>query len=191
MTGRRSALLVLLTGAVAIAAAPRAWLSDGPPPGHTGGFGEPTCTVCHQPGGPAAHGILEIAGLPAVFTPGASYDFEVISRSAGMTRAGFQLAVRYAAGDSSGRQAGVLRLLEPLRTQFVHDSALSIQYAEHTADGTTAMTPGELRWQVRWVAPAVRRRVVFHAASVQANDDNSPIDDAVRVTAFESSPAVP
>ena len=48
---------------------------DGPPIAHTGGFGEPTCRVCHQ-GQPlnAAGGTLRVEGLPGRYEAGRTYE---------------------------------------------------------------------------------------------------------------------
>src|SRR5687767_10781229 len=78
---------------------------DGPPPGYTGGFGEPNCTGCHFGSDVnAAGGSLQVTGLPRRPEPGREYRLMVTLRRQGMQAAGFQLTVR----DSSGRQAGTL-----------------------------------------------------------------------------------
>ena len=178
-------LLCVIAAAALPAAALRLPLSDGPPPGHTGGFGEPTCRVCHQPGEPR-RGSVTIEGLPASFIAGQTYVFEVVSRAPGLTRAGFQLAARFA----SGAPAGVLGTEEPTRVGFSHDSTRQLRYAQHTAAGTAAHG-NEQRWRMTWQAPRQRMPVVFHAASVIASDDNSPLDDDVVTTADTVAAAIP
>ena len=57
---------------------------DGPPPGHTGGFGEPTCAVCHfDVPEPDPAGGLVIEGVPEAFTPGERYLLTVAAAAAG------------------------------------------------------------------------------------------------------------
>ena len=65
----------------------------GPPPGVTGGFGEPTCHACHfdhpinAPGGS-----LRLGGLPESYTAGVRYSIRVGLTRRGTQRAGFQIA---------------------------------------------------------------------------------------------------
>ena len=106
-----------------LAAVPR--YKGGPPPGHTGGFGEPTCRACHSDSGlNELGGDLSIGGVPAAFEPGRRYELEVVLRRAGMLRAGFQLAARYQGVGMvpGGAQAGVLASSDD-RTAVVRDSA--------------------------------------------------------------------
>lgn len=154
---------------------------DGPPPAHTGGFGEPTCRHCHSDGEVlgAADGSAGIAGLPAAFEPGMSYDIAVVVRRPGLRRAGFELAVRYASGENEARQAGALAAVDPARVALDRDTTRGVTYAHHTRAGTRAPSEGELRWELRWTAPASPGRVVFHAAVVASNDDNSNFGDEV------------
>src|SRR5690606_38889249 len=77
----RAGLLVGLPVAVlgvAFAAMTPTSYPDRPAPGHTGGFGEPTCLACHFDGdlGPPG-GVLEVEGWPEVPEPGAAYELAV------------------------------------------------------------------------------------------------------------------
>ncbi len=155
-------------------------LPDGPPPAHTGGFGEPTCEACHtggaEPGTPAATAAI-IA--PRAFEPGQTYDIVVLLRRPALTRGGFELAVRYASGEpDAARQAGQLVAVDSTRLGLVRDSVRGVVYARHTRAGTRA-TDGEARWMVRWTAPPDRQAVVFHAALLDSNDDDSNLGDDV------------
>lgn len=165
---------------------------DGPPPAHTGGFGEPTCRHCHNDGAPlgAPDGSAEIAGLPAAFEPGRTYDITIVVRKPQLARAGFELAVRYAAGENEAGQAGVLAPADPVRVALDRDTTRGVTYARHTRAGNRAFSPGELRWVVRWTAPDARHPVVFNAATVAANDDNSNFGDEVYARA-QVVPPVP
>lgn len=150
-------------------------LSDGPPLAHTGGFGEPTCMECHggsplnQPGGQ-----LALSGAPERFTPGQQYQFYVVLRRAGTRRAGFELSIRH----PNGEQAGLLEAAEPARTLVERDSVRGVWYAHHIRAGTD-VSGDSTRWLVRWRAPLGHEDAVVNVASVSANDDNSPLDDAV------------
>lgn len=176
---------MLLAGA-SLAALP--FSLDGPPPGHTGGFGEPTCRACHSDSGlNEAGGDLSLTGAPARYEPGRTYDLEVNLRRAGMQRAGFQLAARFAAGAAAGTPAGLLSPRDA-RTKVVWDTVSRVGYIEHTAAGT-ALVGDAGRWTLRWTAPAAtaERRgggsVSFNLAANAADDDSSPLGDFIYVTA--------
>lgn len=185
-----TASLVAFVAPVCLVVTAAAYLPDGPPPGHTGGFGEPTCAACHEggadPGTPPAR--IELRA-PATFVPGRTYDIVVTVRRAALERAGFQLAARFAAGDDlSGRQAGSLAPRDSARVSLVRDTATGVWYARHTLAGNAANGAG--RWVVRWTAPAEARQVSFHAAALAANDDNSNFGDEVLTAAAAARPAV-
>ena len=165
-------------------------MPDGPPPAHTGGFGEPTCEACHvggaEPGTPGARAELI---LPGTFEPGQTYDITVVVRRERLARGGFELAARFASHEPlAAREAGRLALADTARTGLVRDSARSVTYARHTRPGTRG-TAGELRWRLRWTAPTERQAVVFHAALLAANDDDSNLGDEVIVRAQVVQPA--
>jgi hypothetical protein len=165
---------------------------DGPPPAHTGGFGEPTCAACHQgervdpPGG-----ALELV-VPATFEPGGEHVVEVRLERPGMRRAGFQLSARFAGGELAGRQAGELLPVEAAAAARVGVvAAHGVSYAGHTA-ATAEIEAGGARWAVRWRAPAgegAASPVVFHAAANAADYDDSELGDRVYVTSALSRPA--
>jgi hypothetical protein len=176
---RLAPLLVALALAGAAGSRPS---KDGPPPGHTGGFGEPTCRACHseaplnEPGGE-----LLVAGVPAAYEPGRTYDLEVLLRRAGMLRAGFQLAARFQGEGMfpGGAQAGVLTPVDD-RTAVVWDSSTHVAYIEHTLKGGTLSVGDSGRWRFRWTAPVSGGGViVVHVAANAANDDDSPLGDLI------------
>lgn len=150
---------------------------DGPPPGHTGGFGEPTCRACHAGKVDPTVRVL-IADLPEHWSPGETYRFDVVVRGRDLLRGGFQLTARWADGEAAGRQAGLLTVADDRGA--VTDSA-GISYAHHIADGTTPMSPGSVRWTVAWTAPdtTMDGAIVFHVAGNAANDDNSELGDLI------------
>ena len=159
---------------------------EGPPPGHTGGFGEPTCRQCHSDGGlNEPGGDLSIAAAPTTYEPGRTYQLEVMLRRAGMLRAGFQLAARFA---DDGAPAGVLTPVDA-RTRVIWDTLTRVGYIEHTAAGT-ALAGDAGRWLVRWTAPSTARAAVsFNVAGNAANDDDSPLGDFIYTAALRVAPA--
>lgn len=186
--GSRAGLARLLLAVVSLGAAARpAAHRDGPPPAHTGGFGEPTCRQCHfdaglnEPGGK-----LGVGDLPSRYVAGRTYDLVVSLRRDGFERAGFQLAARFAHGPAAGTQAGALTPGDR-GTAIVRDSASGVLYAQHTGAGTNVMgDTGAASWTVRWTAPAQPHgAVVFHVAGNAANDDDSPLGDFIYATAAE------
>jgi len=164
----------------------------GPPPGHTGGFGEPTCQACHSDAGlNEPGGELAITGAPAGYEPGRTYGLEVVLRRARMLRAGFQLSARFADGGggsaAAGTPAGVLAPGDG-RSVVIWDTLSHVSYIEHNSAGT-ALLGDAGRWKVSWTAPGRARGVViFNAAGNAANDDDSPLGDFIYTTALRVAP---
>jgi hypothetical protein len=177
----------LVLAGVSLAAVPL--FKAGPPPAHTGGFGEPTCRACHSDAGlNEPGGELAITGAPAGYEPGRTYQLEVVLRHAGMLRAGFQLAARFADGAAAGRPAGVLASGDG-RSVVIWDTLSHVSYIEHTQIGTDLRGDAG-RWLVSWTAPSDARGVVaFNAAGNAANDDDSPLGDFIYTTAVRVAPA--
>lgn len=159
---------------------------DGPPPGHTGGFGEPACQRCHfdAPVNPP-EARLELRGFPDRFRPDSAYRLSVIVTAPDLGRAGFEAAVRCAEGRNEGRQAGRLSAVgaraEVVRGrggELAGDS--TVMYARHTRDGSRTTAPDTATWQLAWATPAAGcPSVVLHAAVNAANGDASEFGDRV------------
>jgi hypothetical protein len=146
---------------------------DGPPPGHTGGFREPTCRACHADNAlNAPGGSLALSGLPAVYQPGTSYRLTVTLRRADLRRAGFQLAARFDSGVSAGS-------LTPLDSSVaVTWSPAGVSYAHQTRTGSTRRETAA--WTLEWRAPdSAGTTVAFHVAANAANDDASEFGDFI------------
>jgi hypothetical protein len=149
---------------------------DRPPTRHTGGFGEPSCQACHfEQAVNTGTGSVRLEGLPERFTPGRTYALNVIVTQPKLGAAGFQLTARY----ENGAQAGVLRVgaQESKRADVTTDS--TIAYIHHLYDGTVPVVPDTARWQIVWQAPTRPGAVFFHVAANAANDDSSPLGDAI------------
>jgi len=158
-------------------------------PGHTGGFGEPTCRHCHfdQDLDDAAGG-LTLEGMPATFTPGERYLLTVTVHHPQLVAGGFQMAARYAEGPATGNNAGAFEALGT-RTRFsVHDTT-GTRYVSHSRDGAHPPTPGRNTWQLMWQAPdTLTAPVVFHLAANAANGDDSAFGDFIYLYNLRSSP---
>jgi hypothetical protein len=168
-------------------AAPASYV-EGPPPGHTGGFGEPTCRACHFEGAlddPA--GALELSGLPERPEPGATYELALRLRHPDLRRAGFQLAARFASGGREGEDAGTLEAGEGQRV--AGNTQRPVTYLQHTAEGTRPDRDGEAEWTFRWTAPpGDSAAILFHVAANAANDNLSEFGDLIYALEVEVPP---
>jgi hypothetical protein len=162
--------------------------AEGPFPGFTGGFGEPTCLQCHigselnPPGGK-----LTLTGVPASFQPGQDYAVTVSLVKQGLVKGGFQLAARVASGASRGRDAGALAVLGP-DLQLVKSEDAKTTYIQHTPAGTVAAKAGSMTWKFRWTAPKDGVPVRFDLAANASNNDTSPMDDAIFTATATAKP---
>jgi hypothetical protein len=150
----------------------------GPPPAHTGGFGERTCHECHFDNDPdSPGGTLAVRGFPGAYEPGRAYVLEIVLTRSGTGRGGFQLAIRHAEGDRRGTDAGIM---EPGTPGVVLVDTLGVHYAQHTTEATTPVTRDTIRWTVHWTAPdAGSGRIALNVAANAANNDDSPFGDYV------------
>lgn len=164
--------------------------SNGPPPGYTGGFAEPTCLVCHSGFALGLDGSLEFGDLPESYEAGKVYRVTLILHSTEMRKAGFQASARFAAGDDAGRQAGVLRALDHRASIVSSPDDPSIHYVQHMSQGTDVIDRKLAKWTFEWTAPrATSDPVVFHASANSANGDASPLGDLVYATRSELTAA--
>ncbi len=151
-----------------------------PPLGHTGGWGEPTCHVCHSDGELDSPEItLEVEGFPAAYTGGAVYPITISVAGAGQILAGFQASVRFLEGPLRGLQAGQLEATDG-RVVVRADTLNFVQYAHHTRDGAELVSDERGAWQILWRAPVRGQTVILHLAANSANGDNSPFSDLIR-----------
>jgi hypothetical protein len=148
---------------------------DGPPPGHTGGFGEPTCERCHS-GQPIndVDGAVGLSGAPPAYDPGRTYRLTVWLARPALRRAGFQLSARFVNGEHAGHLA---RLDET--TRVTDPSTSPVRYIQHTRTGSDVAVVDTARWTFRWTAPTRPDTVVFHLSANASNDDASEFGDYV------------
>ena len=166
--------------AVVLCGLGRVFYATGPPPAHTGGFGEETCATCHfenpvnDPGG-----ALSWKGVPDSYSPGKSYEIEVVLVRPGLKRGGFQASARFADGSDSGKQAGAFAVeAERMKVDRQND----VEYARHTYAGSEPASPDSIRWPLTWAAPdSAAGPVVFHVAANAANGDDSEFGDFIYV----------
>lgn len=180
-------LFLVLATIITITPAALRSFAEGPFPGYTGGFNEPTCQQCHL--GSDLNdppGTLELAA-PGVFTPGEAYDITVMLKRPALERGGFQLAARVAEGPSAGADAGKLDIPGPA-LQLVKSGDGKVTYVQHTPGGTRTKTPGTLAWTFRWTAPPQPVPVRFDVAANASNNDESPIDDFIYTASKTVSP---
>jgi hypothetical protein len=167
-------------GATAVLGSPLPAFKDGPPARVTGGFGEDSCYACHFDGEPNPEpGRLSIEGVPGRFEPGVAYTLRVTLSHPGMAVGGFQLAARYV---ESGEQAGTVEAGEDEEGRVGVLSDRGIDYIHHLLGGTEPTAPDTAHWSVVWRAPASGGEVVFHAAGLAGDGDESQIGDHVFTT---------
>lgn len=167
---------------------PQPTYRDGPPPGFSGGFGEPGCDGCHF-GGPVDDGVgkLTIDGIGDSYTPGASYSISVSLTRPGMKLAGFQITTRFAA---NGDQAGEL-VVGPSHDQAIGITVdRNVQYLFQRANGATPVGDS-LRWTFRWTAPASGGTILVSASANAANGDDATSGDYVYRLSRTLSPSAP
>lgn len=174
------ALLLVSLAASAPAFLPRTPVlhRTGPPPAHTGGFGEPTCHACHwdnEPGG--GGGRIDIRGFPEIWAAGATYPIDVVLHQRALGRGGFQLTVRHADGPREGRDAGTVLVREGVASLI--SSEAGVTYAQHIEAGTVPLWTDSTLWRVAWIAPREGDVIVLNIAVNAANDDDSPFGDFV------------
>ncbi len=174
ITSTAMAATLALTGVAAISA----FNPEGPPLGHTGGFGEPTCITCHEGSDLNAFGgRLTIEGLPNEYVQGERYLLTVLLEAEETDLAGFQLAVRYGTGGEEGLNAGEIHPIDDRVSISI--STKGVQYAHQTRQGSSMSAPDSTSWSMQWIAPSTGNSVVFHVAANSGNGDNSPLSDLV------------
>lgn len=170
------ATVLALVGTVVGAQSSR-WVTERPPPGFTGGFGESSCISCHIGSDVNAFGgSVQLRGVPARYVGGEVYALTVVLQAEETSIAGFQISARHAAGVKEGRNAG---RLSPLDERVARSDSASISYLHHSREGAETSDPNGATWSFAWAAPSGGGDVVFHLAANSGNADNSPLGDLV------------
>jgi len=189
----------LLAGGIALAAAsvaataatrpPAGHDQDGPPPGFSGGFGEPSCYACHLSEEPdTGPGRLWIEGFPEAYEPGETYPIRVTFTRPRMAAAGFQLTTRF---EESGEQAGRVWIVPGEEALVGVASDRGVDYAHQRAAGATPTQPDTARWILLWTAPDGVGTIRLHVAGVAGDGDGSASGDLVytlELASFEADP---
>lgn len=170
-----SVAVLAIVGAAAAFTPPR--VTDGPPPGFSGGFGEPSCVTCHLGNDVNAFGgQVRLAGLPAAYEPGTEYVLTVVLEAEETAVAGFQVTARFADAARMGRNAGRLGPLD--ERVSVADSA-GVSYAHQTLVGSTTSNASGSSWALKWTAPQDGGPVTLNVTANSGNADKSPLGDLV------------
>lgn len=151
---------------------------NGAPPGHTGGFAEPDCRVCHLGPETTAKSALRVPGLPDNYQPGNRYRLivelalnELASEQ--LVQGGFQLSIRSSSSNTAGTLTPVAETLQEVQNE-------GATYLTHTAPARKADEHSPLRWPFAWTPPErLCEPVQLHLAAVAGNDDASPLGDKV------------
>lgn len=177
--------LLLLASAAALTAAVEATplFSSGPPTGvasNRPGFSN--CTQCHSGVVNSSNAALAITGVPAVYTPGATYTLTIQLTQSTAMRWGFELTAQ----NKSGGAAGSFTITDAANTQLLAGAG-GVEYVMHTDAGTNSGTPTGNSWTVDWTAPAAGfGKVVFAASGNAANNNFNNTGDKITNTSFSS-----
>ena len=186
ITSTAMAATLALTGVAAISA----FNPEGPPLGHTGGFGEPTCITCHEGSDLNAFGgRLTIEGLPNEYVQGERYLLTVLLEAEETDLAGFQLAARYGTGSEEGLNAGQIHPIDDRIAVSIGTNG--VRYAHQTRQGSRMAASDSTSWSMEWIAPSTGNSVVFHVAANSGNGDNSPLSDLVYASDLTIESAAP
>ena len=154
----------------------------------TGGFGELTCHSCHfdydlnMEGGK-----LITEGIPDRYNAGERYNITVRIQSEQLEIGGFQLTARFL---ENGKQAGSFSWSGD-RLRFTPESSVgdSIQYIQHSSNGTAPTANRTVEWSFMWTAPETAQEpVLFNLASNAGNYDDSSFGDWIYVKELKSVP---
>lgn len=162
--------------------------ADGLVPGMTGtpaakgAPAEQTCQSCHDdlPLNPDALGRIILAGVPAIYDLGRTYELTVQLVHPDAVRWGFQLT---AIGQGGSCGAGSFKPLPNDRSTQRSESALGRVYIQHGGTSRQATGIGTRRsysWKFNWTAPTDDRGAVrFYGSAIMANGDGANTGDRI------------
>lgn len=141
----------------------------------TGGFGEETCRSCHFDYDLNwEDGNLTVNGIPEKIDAGSEYEIKILVEREDLGKAGFQMTARYA----DGRQAGTFQRSDNNRLAFTKAVPDSLQYIQHSKEGTEPVENGQNSWIINWKAPdTLADSVYFNITANAANNDQSEFGD--------------
>lgn len=143
----------------------------------TGGFGEETCRSCHfdydlNP----EEGSLSVSDIPEKLSAGEKFEIVISVKREELGAAGFQLSARY----EDGSQAGEFLIENNSRIMFSSEVPDSLQYVQHSREGTNPSDENKNSWTLRWQAPeSPKGPVIFNIVSNAANGDQSEFGDYI------------
>jgi len=124
--------------------------ANSPPNGRTGAPGEGNCAGCHSSFGlNSGNGTVSVLNVPMDYVPGEVYTLMVTVSDPGLTRWGFELAVK----DADNDQAGIISVTEPSLTTT--GSSGGITYLKQRAAGTFNGQADSASWEFEWTAPDI------------------------------------
>ena len=183
---RRLALACLALGIILAAVSGTRATRDRPPTAVTGGFGEPTCQMCHfEAELDAGAGDLTLDGVPEAYDAGETYAITLTLVHPGVAAAGFEIAARF---ERSAAQAGTFAPEPDQKDRIDVTTYGDVQYAHHVRSGTFPVSSDTARWRLLWTAPPDGGGIVFHAVGNAANDDDSPLGDYIYAASATSRP---
>lgn len=150
----------------------------------TGGFGEETCRSCHfdydlNPDG----GTFSVSGIPDQISEGEAVEIQITVEREELGAAGFQLSARY----EDGRQAGRFDIEKNDRVMFSKAVPGSLQYVQHTNEGTNPSEEQKSSWTVKWEPPeSAEGPIIFNIAANAANGDQSEFGDFIYAEEIEA-----
>ena len=149
----------------------------------TGGFGEETCRSCHfdydlnMDGGS-----LDVSGIPGSIEPGDEYEIIVTVESEQLEVGGFQMTARF----DDGSQAGEFSWSGD-QLMFTPSVPDTLQYLQHSAEGTSPTEERKVQWSFTWKAPEDRdSRIIFNIAANAGNNDDSSFGDWIYAEEIEA-----
>ena len=160
------------------------WGNSMGPPANRSGVSGVTCSTsgCHgQFPANAGEGNVSITGLPAEWTPGATYPLQVSVAHPGDRQYGFQMT----AVDSNGAQAGGF-VIGGMETA-IRSGPVGGKTIEHIQHSSPSMNN---TFSFSWMAPETSSTgaVKFNVAANAANGDHTRLGDFIYSTATSVSP---
>ena len=156
------------------------------------------CSACHKGSPPVNQGPGRITIRANSYNPGATQSMNVTVEDNAGLRFGFQLTARFrndANPQTETRQAGSFSTSIDSQVLCDPDGKLgpcngALEFASHTPDSTKAGSPTPRTFVLNWTPPGRDAGdVVFYAAGVAANNDNTENGDRVYTASVRISSA--